>query len=146
FPEGAAALILGTEVDGIWISKDGGKSFEEKNSGFSHRVLGGFVADGMDRAHLLVLTAGRSQELFESADAGKNWKKLAGVPAGITKLFSSGENRFAGLRSGGVARYDPETRKWKELRFVAGRGGRKTQKQNSRTAEVRERIVRTEVF
>jgi photosystem II stability/assembly factor-like uncharacterized protein len=142
FPAGTRMLLMGTETDGIWASTDGGKSFAEKNNGFSHRVVSGFVVDGKDRKHLLA----SSGELFESTDAGKSWTRTKSAPAGITALFSSGENWFARLRAGGAARFDNETKKWRKLRFAARSDENKTQKRKSQIATFRERTVTPEVL
>lgn len=147
FPEKAGVLLIGTEAEGVWMSRDGGNSFAARNAGFSHRVLSGFTGEGKDHKHLLAATGEGSEGLFESMDAGKNWKRMPDAPVGVTALFSSSENWLAALRRGGAVQYEVGAKKWKELRFVVRNVAGKAQKRSSRqTVRAPEKVVKPEVL
>lgn len=73
----ASRVVIGTEVQGVLVSDDAGKSFAESNRGFMHQVVKQLVRDPGDASHLLLVLERNGVELLESRDAGKSWSPLS---------------------------------------------------------------------
>jgi photosystem II stability/assembly factor-like uncharacterized protein len=140
-----ARLLLGTE-EGILLSRDAGKSFAARNSGFTHTVVRAFAASETDSQRLLIAVETDGGGLLESIDGGKSWGAFATPAAAVDALFSIGDSWYAALRGGGAAQFDVKTGKWREMRFVvretmrsAGKGAA------TQTQRMREHVLKPEV-
>jgi photosystem II stability/assembly factor-like uncharacterized protein len=139
-------LLLGTEK-GILLSADGARSFATSNSGFTHPVVRAFAVSEGDAKHMLIAVENDGNGLLESLDEGKNWRSFPAPKAIVDELFSTGENWYAALRGGGVARFDAKTKKWTEIRFVARELVRQAPKGGgAATKKMRERILKPDAI
>jgi photosystem II stability/assembly factor-like uncharacterized protein len=115
-------LLLGTEVQGVLVSTDGGATFALSNDGFSHRVAAALVRDSRHSQHLLAWLPGAPDPLLETSDGGVQWQALPGrAPAEIVHIFSTEAGWWLASASSGLLRYDADTAKWSGLRFAAAR-------------------------
>jgi photosystem II stability/assembly factor-like uncharacterized protein len=115
-------LLLGTEVQGVLISTDGGATFTPSNDGFSHRVAAALVADPRHAQHLLAWLPGAPDPLLETSDGGVQWQALPGrAPAEIVHIFSTEAGWWLASAASGLLRYDADTAQWNSLRFAAAR-------------------------
>ncbi len=82
-----AVVILGT-TDGIWVSTDGGASWQERNNGLPHRKvwnLQGIETNGKFRLYCTLVTHGVPGNaasfqggLYASTDLGQSWQERNG--------------------------------------------------------------------
>jgi photosystem II stability/assembly factor-like uncharacterized protein len=117
-------ILLGTEQQGILISRDGGQTFSPANDGFFHRITGALVSDQRDTNHLLAWMPGSPDLLQESHDGGAVWAALPvrapdnAAPADISRIFSTEAGWWAATTSGVLEFYDAVAGKWLALKFV----------------------------
>lgn len=115
-------LLLGTEVQGVLVSTDGGATFALSNDGFSHRVAAALVRDSRHSQHLLAWLPGAPDPLLETSDGGVQWQALPGrAPAEIVHIFSTDAGWWLASATSGLLRYDADSAKWNGLRFAAAR-------------------------
>jgi photosystem II stability/assembly factor-like uncharacterized protein len=115
-------LLLGTEVQGVLVSTDGGATFALSNDGFSHRVAAALVRDSQHSQHLLAWLPGAPDPLLETSDGGVQWQALPGrAPAEIVHIFSTEAGWWLTSATSGLLRYDADSAKWNGLGFAAAR-------------------------
>jgi photosystem II stability/assembly factor-like uncharacterized protein len=118
-------ILLGTERQGILLSRDGGQTFSPVNEGFFHRITGALVSDPRDANHLLAWMPDSPDPLIESRDGGAAWAALPvaspaeSAPADISRIFSTEAGWWVATSGGVLEFYDPATSKWSALKFVA---------------------------
>ncbi len=123
--EEISEVVLGTEQQGIVISKDGGQTFSPGNDGFFHRITGASVSDPRDANHLLAWMPDSPDLLIESRDGGAVWAALPvgspenAAPADISRIFSTEAGWWVATSSGVLEFYDPAASKWLRLKFAA---------------------------
>ena len=76
-PRDPERVLLATDRRGILVSSDGFKHYTTSNRGFTHRVVGGVIADRKDpsRLYVGVLNDKDHGGFFISDDAGKSWRQ-----------------------------------------------------------------------
>ena len=76
-PRDPDRVLLATDRRGVLVSKDGFKHYVASNRGFSHRAVGGVIADRKDasRIYVGVLNDKDNGGFFISDDAGKSWRQ-----------------------------------------------------------------------
>ncbi len=75
--------------DGIYVSKDSGKTLEKLKS---TRALGGFISIEMQKDNANVIYIASSSEVFKTEDAGTTWKDITGHLKDIHRVRISGSN------------------------------------------------------
>jgi photosystem II stability/assembly factor-like uncharacterized protein len=89
-----AAILIGTDAQGVLVSDDSGKNFVSANRGFTHGVVKVLVGDAGNAQHLLLLLERNGVELKESRDAGKNWSRLQDAPLAPAKTGAWNPDRI----------------------------------------------------
>jgi len=76
-PRDPERVLLATDRRGVLVSNDGFKHYTTSNRGFTHRVVGGMMADRKDpsRLYVGVLNDKDNGGFFISDDAGKSWRQ-----------------------------------------------------------------------
>ena len=104
-PESSAHLLVGTEDDGVFVSDNGGRTWQERNNGLIHKTV---YAIAIDPNNPDVFYAGGFKSgVFRSSDGGKTWKNSK---TGLTNLDihsiavspSDSKTVYAGTIGGGV--------------------------------------------
>ncbi len=73
-PKNSDWLACGTENDGVFISRDHGKTWQQVNEGLTHKTI---YALAFDPKNPKILYAGTFQGgIFKTTDAGKHWKPM----------------------------------------------------------------------
>jgi photosystem II stability/assembly factor-like uncharacterized protein len=98
-------FFAGTEDDGFFVSRDGGKSWNATNSGLKHLTVYSIACDRSNPDILYVGTHGGG--VYRSSDGGKNWRqKIEGLTnLVIHSIIVSPSNPsvlFAGTLNGGL--------------------------------------------
>ncbi|MEP7053239.1 MAG: endoglucanase [Pseudomonadota bacterium] len=127
-PNLGSHLFMGTTKDGLWQSTDFAATWTKVTS-FTPTNVNFVIFDGASgpkasaTAHLFAAVASTTAPLWESVDAGANWKAVPGAPAGtmairaalagkslyVTFADVSGPN---GATSGSLQRLDTTTLAW----------------------------------
>jgi photosystem II stability/assembly factor-like uncharacterized protein len=78
-PQRPGRIVLGVEGDGVYVSEDGGKSFARSCQGLRNLTVTSVAVDSESTNHVYAAVAfgGVSSGIYESDDAGENWKKLS---------------------------------------------------------------------
>jgi photosystem II stability/assembly factor-like uncharacterized protein len=78
-PQRPGRIILGIESDGVYVSNDGGKTFERSCQGLRNLTVSSVAVEPSEPKHVYAAVAfgGISSGIYESSDAGENWKKLS---------------------------------------------------------------------
>ena len=76
-PEILSGCLLATDLQGVLASNDGFAHYTASNHGFTHRVVGGVIADrkDADRLYVGVMNDKSHGGFFVSDDSGKNWRQ-----------------------------------------------------------------------
>ena len=117
FSKDQIRVLIGTEQRGVLASDDGGDHFRELNEGFHHRRIVSLAIDADKPGRIAAVLANSVDSPVESEDGGRTWSAIgAGLNANaVTRIFSSPGGWLAALASGGLARFDSQTRKWTRL-------------------------------
>ena len=105
-PQRPGRIILGIESDGVYVSNDGGKTFERSCQGLRNLTVTSVAVEPSEPKHVYAAVAfgGISSGIYESSDAGENWKKLSTtkLPSGLSLAVSDdAEMKFlAGTEKG----------------------------------------------
>jgi photosystem II stability/assembly factor-like uncharacterized protein len=107
-------LLIGTEQRGVLASDDNGDHFREMNDGFHRRRIVSLAIDPEMPGRVAAVLANSPDSPVETEDGGRTWSAIsAGLdPNAVTRIFSSPRGWLAALASGGLARFEPEARKW----------------------------------
>lgn len=77
-------IILGTEGDGVYVSRDRGRNFERSSSGLYNLKITSVVPDPSTRGTLyaVVYFGGAASGIWKSANHGRDWSRLSehGLP------------------------------------------------------------------
>ncbi|MCU1229542.1 MAG: hypothetical protein JWO97_2426 [Acidobacteria bacterium] len=78
-PQRPDRLILGIEGDGVYVSDDAGKTYTRSSEGLRNLSITSVAADPAEknRVYAAVVFGGAASGIYESNDAGVNWKKLS---------------------------------------------------------------------
>jgi photosystem II stability/assembly factor-like uncharacterized protein len=78
-PQRPGRIILGVESDGVYVSNDGGKTFERSCQGLRNLTVTSVAVEPAEPKHVYAAVAfgGISSGIYESSDAGESWKKLS---------------------------------------------------------------------
>lgn len=132
-PHDGRHLLLGTNHDGLWRSRDSGREWTQV-PGFTPGGVT-FVlfdaASGADGHPTPVVYAGAAdpakETLYHSTDGGKSWAPVAGQPRGLLwhhaavdahgTLFLAGGNALGpnGVTAGAVWKFEPAAARWTEI-------------------------------
>jgi photosystem II stability/assembly factor-like uncharacterized protein len=98
-------FFAGTEDDGIFVSRDGGRSWKPTNSGLKHLTVYSIACDRSNSEILYVGTHGGG--VYRSSDGGKSWSQKAEglsnlVVHSLVLLSSNPSVLFAGTLNGGL--------------------------------------------
>lgn len=106
-------LIYIGASDGIYVSKDSGKTLEKLKS---TRALGGFISIEMQKDNANVIYIASSSEVFKTEDAGTTWKDITGPLKDIHRVRISGSNPNILYAStfNGIFRSDDYGETWQE--------------------------------
>jgi photosystem II stability/assembly factor-like uncharacterized protein len=76
-PRNPERVLLATDRQGVLVSNDGFSHYTTSNRGFTHRVVGGVIADRKDPSRLYVGIMNDKDHggLFVSDDGGKSWRQ-----------------------------------------------------------------------
>lgn len=76
-PRDPERVLLATDRRGVLVSNDGFKHYTASNRGFTHRVVGGVIADHKDpnRLYVGILNDKDNGGFFISDDAGRSWRQ-----------------------------------------------------------------------
>ena len=113
-PKNPQRIILGTEREGVQISKNGGATFTSANVGFQHQHI---VDVAMDREHperaLVVLTFD-TDAFLATRDGGSSWSALGpGLKrTDLRHVYAAPGAWWASLSHGGWMKYEEAGRKW----------------------------------
>lgn len=133
-PHDGRVLFLGTSRDGLWRSRDAGKTWAPagnipRDTGITFVLFdpsGGTTGKPTPTLYLGLETTSRDS-LHRSTDGGKTWTVVAGQPTGLlihhAALDASGVLYLAGgngpgpndVTDGGVWKFDPRTAQWTDL-------------------------------
>jgi photosystem II stability/assembly factor-like uncharacterized protein len=109
-PRDAQMLVAGTENNGIYISRDGGKVWEKSDSGIDHNT---FYTIAFDPSHQEIMYAGGyTTGVYKSINGGRSWQRyhegLTNLNIHALAVDPNNSNRvYAGTMGGGVFRsYD----------------------------------------
>src|SRR5262249_32709056 len=83
-PANPSVLYMGTLVQGVFKSTDGGQSWEPANTGFAHQQIRHVVIDRHE-ARILYASAWGSGP-FKSVDGGETWREIR---RGIDRDFTT---------------------------------------------------------
>lgn len=77
-PSRPGRIILGTEGDGVYLSRDDGKTFTRASNGLYNVRVASVVADSSvrDRLYATVYFGGSSSGFYQSSNGGEAWQKL----------------------------------------------------------------------
>lgn len=80
-PDRPKRIVLGIEGDGVYISHDGGSTYERTSTGLQNLRITTVAADPFekDRVYAAVVFGGAASGIYRSDDAGKNWEKVSKV-------------------------------------------------------------------
>jgi photosystem II stability/assembly factor-like uncharacterized protein len=117
FSEGQARVLIGTEQRGVLASDDGGDHFRELNEGFHHRRIVSLAIDADKPGRVAAVLANSPDSPVEAEDGGRTWSTISAGLNGnaVTRIFSSPRGWLAALASGGLARFDLQTRTWTRM-------------------------------
>ena len=76
-PRNPERVLVATDLRGVLVSNDGFAHYTASNRGFTHRVVGGVIADRKDpnRLYVGVVNDKDMGGFFISDDAGRNWRQ-----------------------------------------------------------------------
>jgi photosystem II stability/assembly factor-like uncharacterized protein len=123
-PPPSGEILIGTESQGLLLSRDGGASFTAANEGFFHRITAALVSDPRDAQHLLAQLPGSPDPLLESHDGGAAWQPLpvsasaAAAPSDIARIFASEAGWWLASSSRMLWHYDATARAWSAMKFA----------------------------
>src|SRR5271165_5365061 len=119
FAEGnSGRVLIGTEEWGVLASDDRGEHFKDANAGFEHRQI---LALGLDSNHpdrILAVLAHAPEAILATEDDGRTWSALGpGLPAEqALRVYAAPDGAWwAAPAGGGLMRYDPEKKLWKQV-------------------------------
>jgi photosystem II stability/assembly factor-like uncharacterized protein len=114
---GQMRVLIGTEQRGVLASDDGGEHFRELNEGFHHRRIVSLATDADKPGRVAAVLANSADSPVETEDGGRTWTAISGgmTANAVTRIFSSPRGWLAALATGGLARFEPQTRKWTRL-------------------------------
>jgi photosystem II stability/assembly factor-like uncharacterized protein len=108
-------FFAGTEDDGVFVSRDGGKSWSATNGGLKHLTVYSIACDRSNSDILYVGTHGGG--VYRSSDRGKSWnQKTEGlnnlVVHSLVVLPSNAALLFAGTLNGGLFKSTDSGEHW----------------------------------
>jgi photosystem II stability/assembly factor-like uncharacterized protein len=117
-PRDRSMLIAGTEDNGIYITRNGGKWWTKSESGVDHTTCYTFAFNPQNPE--TVYAGGYVTGVYKSADGGNSWKR---VNNGLTSLNihslavdpADGERVYAAAYWGGVFRTDDGGNEWRNV-------------------------------
>jgi len=74
-------IAVGTEDDGVFVSIDGGKTFNQRNNGLEHYSIYSIEIDPYNPN--ILYCGGFQSGLYKSFDMGSTWQKLEGKLSGL---------------------------------------------------------------
>jgi len=122
-PDDSQMLVVGTESNGIYVSRNGGRWWVRSEAGVDHVT---FYTIAFDRAHPDVLYAGGYVTgVYKSVDGGRSWKR---VNDGLSVLSihsiavdpTNAERIYAATFWGGVFRSDNGGGLWRNVGLSGG--------------------------
>lgn len=116
-------LILGTDEQGVLLSRDAGETFAAANEGFDHAVTKAIAGDPKDGRHALAVLPQGMPRLAETRDAGASWEALTDADGGaagglkleagkVEQVLAAGGTWLARTEQGQVWRWDAAKRNW----------------------------------
>lgn len=78
-PQRPKRIVLGIEGDGVYISHDGGATYERTSTGLQNLRITTVAADPFEknRIYAAVVFGGAASGIYRSNDAGKSWEKVS---------------------------------------------------------------------
>jgi len=137
-------LVIGTEAQGVLMSRDAGETFTASNEGFTHTVVKQLVGAWHDPQHLAMILHRNGQELWESGDAGMSWTPLQFAPAGdreyakltvndLAQIYGSPWGWLARSRDGRLWLREQGRAEWTERKLLLRTASRRPPSHASRT-------------
>jgi len=113
-PKNPQKLIIGTERQGVLISRDGGENFTPANVGFQHQHISDVAIDREHPERALVELTFDNDAFLATKDGGNNWTTLGG---GLRRtetrhIYASPNGWLASLTTGGWMKYEESAHKW----------------------------------
>ena len=98
-PDRPGRIVLGTEGAGVWISEDGGGSFEKSSRGLTNARVGAVIVTG-NEVLAAVNHAGPESGVYRSTDGGRTFtRELSDVPT-VLGMAVRGPRVFAATEHG----------------------------------------------
>jgi photosystem II stability/assembly factor-like uncharacterized protein len=117
-PSDPATLIVGTEENGIYVTRDGGEVWTKSESGIDHST---FYCFAFDPSHPdIVYAGGYVTGVYKSIDGGRSWKRT-NDGLSVLNIHSlavdplDGNRVFAAAYWGGIYRSDNGGASWRSM-------------------------------
>ena len=116
----AGRVVIGTEQFGVLLSDDGGKHFQDANSGFFHRQILALALDPSNPGRVLAVLANASEPIVATVDGGKTWMPMGpGLRTEqILRVYAAPDAWWASLARGGLMRYNAQKNFWQRVGAV----------------------------
>jgi photosystem II stability/assembly factor-like uncharacterized protein len=113
-PKDPQKIIIGTERQGVEISRDGGQTFTPSNAGFQHQHISDVAMDRQHPERTLVELTFDNDAFLATNDGGTTWATLGpGLRRAETRhIYAAPGGWWASLTTGGWMKYEDATHKW----------------------------------
>jgi len=106
--ESGGRVYAGTNIRGVFVSADGGKTWREANSGLGNLTINALAAAGGN------VFAATNAGIYRSADGGQSWTLAGPGVLAMRSLLATGAGLFAGTPGGRVFRSTDNGASWVE--------------------------------
>jgi photosystem II stability/assembly factor-like uncharacterized protein len=113
-PKNPQKLIIGTEREGVMVSRDGGETFASANNGFQHQHISDVAMDREHPERAMVELTFDTDAFLATKDGGASWSTLGpGLRRTETRhIYASPNGWWASLTTGGWMKYEESGHKW----------------------------------
>ena len=112
-------VLLATDRIGVLMSKDGARSFNPSNHGYSHRQVASILVDQKNSNRLYAGTLNDREfgGVFVSEDGGNKWSQMATGLGGhdVFQVRQDDQGNLYAATNGGLFRYSPKSKLWMKV-------------------------------